>query len=166
MELSNSESLTWCHRISKLTSTGHKNTILRIAHGEIYTREKLFRFGLEDNDKCPRCDETETLKHKIMDCAYVTRIWDQVDIISERLGNQVDPNTDRRAKVQGAGNGDNLTTLTLRAEIMKIILYLKPDQNYLVHPRQLVINCVKSLIIKEGKREIIESFIEALNRTE
>ena len=166
MELSNSESLTWCHRISKLTSTGHKNTILRIAHGEIYTREKLFRFGLEDNDKCPRCDETETLKHKIMDCAYVTRIWDQVDIISERLGSQVDPNTDRLTKVLGAGNGDNLTTLTLRAEIMKMILYLKPDQNYLVHPKQLVINCVKSLIIKEGKTEIKESFIEALNRTE
>ena len=72
MVLENSEALTWGLRLARVNSTRHKNIILRVAHGEIYTKEKLHRFGLTDSPVCPRCQETETLEHKFIQCNYIT----------------------------------------------------------------------------------------------
>ena len=36
----------WTRSIKKLASSRHKNIILRIAHGDIYSNERLCRFGL------------------------------------------------------------------------------------------------------------------------
>lgn len=38
-----SVSLNWGFALSKVTSVRHKNCLLRIAHGEVYTKEKLHR---------------------------------------------------------------------------------------------------------------------------
>ena len=164
LDLEVNECLTWCHRIKRLTSTCHKNTILKTAHGDVYTQERLHRFGLTDTNTCPRCDETETLRHKVIECRYVAMIWAQVELISIKLGNQVDAELNATKKILGASKENNLASLTLRAEILNIILRLKTDQNYLVHPKQLVLNAVKGLSIKEGKTEIKRLFINALEQ--
>ena len=65
----------WFNKIKKLTSVRHQSMFLRALHGEIYTKSRLFRFGLIDNPTCTRCDEIETLDHKIIECDYATRIW-------------------------------------------------------------------------------------------
>ena len=67
LNLSPKDSLTWCLRIRGLTSTTHKNSLLKVAHGDVYTQEKLHRFGLADSFKCPIFDEIETLQHKIIE---------------------------------------------------------------------------------------------------
>ena len=162
LDLNPKDSLTWCLRIKGLTSTSHKNTVLKVAHGDIYTQEKLNRFGLADSSKCPRCDQIETLKHKVIECQYAARIWTEVDTLSTKLGSPVDPNLDPVTRILGAGKNENLSTLTLKAEIMFIILRLQPDQNYLIHPKKLVIETARRLIIKEQNRKIKNSFIEAL----
>ena len=162
LELNPKDSLTWCLRIKGLTSTSHKNTVLKVAHGDIYTQEKLNRFGLADSSKCPRCDQIETLQHKVIECQYAARIWTEVDILSTKLGSPVDPNSDPVTRIIGAGKNENLSTLTLKAEIMFIILRLQPDQNYLIHPKKLVIETARRLIIKEQNRKIKNSFVEAL----
>ena len=91
-------------------------------------------------------------------------IWAQVEQISIKLGNQVDAELNATKKILGASKENNLASLTLRAEILNIILRLKTDQNYLVHPKQLVLNAVKGLSIKEGKTEIKRLFINALEQ--
>ena len=80
IKLTSSESVNWGTRIKKLTSTRHKNSLLRALHGEVYTGERLLRFGLRDSDRCPRCDESESLQHKLMTCAYTERIWDKANV--------------------------------------------------------------------------------------
>ena len=70
-----SEALNWGSRLNKLTSTKHRNILLRVAHGEFYTKLKLQRFNLIDNSSCPRCGHIEDLRHKFVECAYVKRIW-------------------------------------------------------------------------------------------
>ena len=55
LDLDVNESLSWCHKLTKVTSTKHLNIILKVAHGDIYTKEKLFRFGLNQDPLCPRC---------------------------------------------------------------------------------------------------------------
>ena len=72
--LDTSTALTWGMRLNKLTSTKHKLNLLKAAHGEVYTKVELYKYGMTANDKCPRCDETETLDHKLYTCVYTERI--------------------------------------------------------------------------------------------
>ena len=156
------ESLTWGLRIRKLTNTSHKALLLRVAHGDIYTQDKLFRYGLKDTNKCPRCDEIETLKHKIVDCEYASRIWAQTDRVVSCMIDAKFQNQDSLVKALGMSKEDTIATLTLKAEVMQTILRLKPDQNYLLHPKLLVHNILKRLSIKERKQELRQVFINSL----
>ena len=55
----------WGRGIKKLSSTKHKNTLLRVAHGEVYSKEKLARYGLVNDDICNRCGEREDLTNRM-----------------------------------------------------------------------------------------------------
>ena len=41
-----SVSLNWGYALSKVTSVRHKSCLLRVAHGEVYTKEKLHKYNL------------------------------------------------------------------------------------------------------------------------
>ena len=58
MDLTERAALSWGYIISKLTSVRHKATLLKVEHGDIYTKDKLQRYGLINESTCPRCNET------------------------------------------------------------------------------------------------------------
>ena len=149
LELTEKEALNWGFRMTKLTSVKHKSTILRIAHGDVYTKEKLQRFGLINENKCPRCDDIETLDHKFVSCKYIKRIWQETERLLREGAN---PNPIKLA--MGASLQQSLTNLTLKAEILTKILAMKDDQSYLIHPKHFVKMAVKSVAIKETRKEI------------
>ena len=126
--------------MSKITSVRHKNILLRIAHGEIYYREKLYRYGLVESPNCPRCNEVETLRHKVVECEYVKRIWRESFIQTDRLirsNPQHDPDFIEN-KIIAAFVGSNSLIATIHAEILLRIIGLKDDQLYLLRPSSLV----------------------------
>ena len=159
--LTTNESLNWGLKISKLTSTKHKNVILRAAHGEVYTKERLHRFNLIDSNICPRCDQVETLQHKILECAYVNRIWNITETLQNHPNQNPGPALDRKSNVLGTLGNSTIASMTLNAEILLRILYLKDSQNYLVHPKVFVKQCLKSVIVKE-KKLVIRDSVKAL----
>ena len=155
LRLSKNEALNWCTRITKLTSTRHKNIILRVAHGDIYTNDKLFRFGLKDSNLCPRCDQVDTLQHKMYECPYTNEIWKRISSITGE-------NTPEPAKmVLGATMNTNVTFLTLKAEVLLRIMALKPDENYLLHPKYMVTHAL-NLIKRRERDQSVKREIEAL----
>ena len=158
INLTVTESLSWLRKISKLTSIRHRCTLLRVAHGEIYTKERLTRFRLANDPTCPRCDSTETLAHKILDCTYINKIWLEV---YRAVRGQVDP-TPSLKTILGAQLDSNLTTLTLKAEIIQRILYPKDNQTYLIHPRTFVKNAIEFLIGRETATETKEGLKDLL----
>ena len=146
VELGTAEALNWGFKLSKLTATKHKNILLRIAHGEIYTKERLLRFNLSDNDQCPRCGRIETLRHKFIECDYVSRIWQA----AQPFKNKLLPSANRQQldsyeTILGCHMTSNTAILTLNAEILLRIMYLKENQNYMMHPKALVMLCLKSI---------------------
>ena len=52
--------------------------------------------------------------------------------------------------------------MTLIAELIQTILYLRHDQNYLVRPKLIVIRAIKNLSVKEGNHKIRRCFIDSL----
>ena len=45
-------------KINKLTCVKAKSLALRLIHGDIFTGEKMFRFGMQQDDECLKCRET------------------------------------------------------------------------------------------------------------
>ena len=139
--------------------------MLRIAHGDVYTKEKLHRFSLADNDKCPRCDGVETLRHKFIECPYVKRIWARAKDYIIKLSEPITGAMDVTQVTMSTAIGNSLASMTLNAEILQTILYLNPDQNFLIHPKNLVHMALKNLARKEGNVRIKRQFIALLNET-
>ena len=136
---------------------------MRIAHGDIYTKDKLFRYGMEPSNECPRCNQTEDLTHKFISCSYTKKIWEQVRKIDRRLISDqptIDTITDRN--VLGAFTNSNKAFLTLTAEILVKILGFRDEDNYLLHPKHLVRNSIRALSIKEKDEKLRGLYSEIL----
>ena len=125
----------------------------------------MFRFGLADSDKCPRCNEAESLRHKFLECVYVRQIWRAATPLIHKLQDSVNPNDDPVKTIIAASPKSTVASMTLIAELLQNIQYLKPDQTYLLHPKFIVKRALKNLRIKEGNTKIRENFIEILNET-
>ena len=152
--LSSKEALTWGLKISKLKSTKHKNILLRVAHGEVYTKEKLHRFNLSDSNLCPRCGQIETLTHKFIDCEYIRRIWTQANLILSKLSPTYRSAGIESKTILGMSIGSTIASLTITAELLLRISYLKDSQNYLIHPKIFLNQCLKATATNERKSAI------------
>ena len=67
---------SWTGKLKKLTSTRHKNILLRAAHGDIFSNSRLFKFGLRGSSACANClEQIESIQHRIKDCPKVGEAW-------------------------------------------------------------------------------------------
>ena len=81
------EVLYWTDKLKRLTSTRHRNILLRAMHGDIYSNERLFRFGLVNSPGCANCDEpVETIVHRLVTCTKARETWQKLDEIKSVLG--------------------------------------------------------------------------------
>ena len=128
----------------------HQSCLLRVAHGEVYTKEKLHRFGLIDSPACPRCGQVESLEHKFITCTYVERIWLEAFRQIRKLGVEIDLTDDKSNLILGLVKGTDSLQLSIQAEILQRIMYLKATDNYLIRPKVLVTKAVE-LVAKREK---------------
>ena len=120
------EVTSWTSRLKKLTSTRHKNILLRLVHGDIFSNSRLCRFGLRPTANCANCPEPiETIQHRIRECPKAIEAWNKLDIAKRALGyhNLSDLSIenlvgakDRLNKVELALNAELLVKLTSRGE--------------------------------------------------
>ena len=86
MILTPGEVKSWAYRKSKLTSTRHKNILLRVAHGDIYSNERLFRFGLINDPKCSNCAiANESITHRLVECPKAVEAWGKLEAAKLKL---------------------------------------------------------------------------------
>ena len=116
----------WTSKIRKLTSTRHKNIILRVAHGDIFSNSRLCKFGLRNSSNCSNCQETlETIQHRIAECPRAVETWRIANEAKQSLGLHVLTDysienllgtKDRLSKLELAINAEILHKLTSRGE--------------------------------------------------
>jgi len=155
------ESINWCHKINSLSSTRHKNNILKVIHGDVYSKERKFRFGLTDTPLCDRCGDTETITHKLFDCPSIKTLWEAVFRITN-TAMPVTPNCEHLYKALGAFRNCSTEVLTIHAEALTRLLYLKPDDT-LLPPNTFIRLIITSLMKKEKSRvtkQVLENLLE------
>ena len=48
----------------------------KVLHGEVYTKEQLFKFGFVGDDLCSFCNQSsETYSHLFWNCAKIESLW-------------------------------------------------------------------------------------------
>ena len=52
-----------------------RHIYFRLVSKDIYTKERMFRFGMSRNDQCERCGMVETYRHLFWKCAESRRVW-------------------------------------------------------------------------------------------
>ena len=153
------EVLNWTNKTRRLTSTRHKNILLRVAHGDVFSNERLFRFGLRATPNCSNCPELiETTLHRIKDCPKAVLAWNKLEDLKTRLGltrmsdlsiENLLGAKDNLAKIELALNAELLVKLTTRSETYC--------------PNQLVRSAVKLIGYSERlEPNLIEKFKEVL----
>lgn len=145
------DSINWCHKLSKLTSTRHKNSLLKAAHGEIYSKERKYRFGLVDNPNCDRCGAIETIEHRIIECPSIQAVWDIILRKTNKIISITPINCDPIHRVFGAFKQCTRELLTIQAETLTRILYLKPQDN--IPPPSIFVKSVLQYIIKKEHKD-------------
>ncbi len=87
---SNEEHKSYFGKIKKLVSVKNKSGLLRLLYGDVYSADRLVRFGLAESDRCRRCFDKETIMHVLMDCPYTKAVLSTLRInqqeVSEILG--------------------------------------------------------------------------------
>ena len=161
--ISTRDSLNWSLVLRKLTSVKHKDNLLRLAHGELYSKERLHRYRLVDSPDCPRCDQIESLTHKYFECPYVKEIWKKTFLITDKSRQHFDPNESIKNKALGQVTNPNRTLLTIHAEIISRIRRLKETEaNLLTLPKLFVKNSIEWVLRREINEQHKENIAELM----
>ena len=112
------EILSWTGKVRQLTSTRHKNILLRAMHGDIFSNSRLFKFRLRDNPACANCNEqVETIQHRLFECPKAVESWEKLEEFKLRL--DLSPLTDLSVEnLVGAKDDLSKLELALQAEVL------------------------------------------------
>ena len=118
LALNPGEVLSWTKKVRGLTSTRHKNIILRVAHGDIYSNDRLHRFRLRDSSACANCGEAvETIQHRITACPLAQETWTIANEARSAIGISI-LNDFTIENLLGAQDRLDKISLTINAEII------------------------------------------------
>ena len=105
-------------KLTRMTNVKLKTIMLRSIHGDIYSGSRLKKFGMSDSDKCPRCNETETIEHQLLKCNYCRVLWMEVSNVTGIKVTSVD-------ELLGLDNTHDTVTLTIHSEIIRKLLAIE-----------------------------------------
>jgi len=109
-----SECRTWGNRLKKLKAVKHRNALLKLAHGDIYTNERKFRYGLTNSPQC-NCGEIDTIEHRFIRCRLTKKIWQTINVGEVEIGNEI-------KAVIGAQVETTIQDMEIKAEMILCIL--------------------------------------------
>ena len=53
-----------------------RHVFYRLISGDIFSKERMCRFGMIDNNTCERCHQIESTRHLLWDCVESKNIWE------------------------------------------------------------------------------------------
>ena len=150
-------------QLGKIRNTWLKNLALRLHHNDIFTKSKLYRRGLIEDDTCDKCNNREDIDHLLIQCWYSGRIWNRL-IELYKL-------TDTRPRTYLC-NLDFILDTDNNLSAPKMILHLEnigrltqKDWPRLL-PRTIIKHAIENLLICETNfrhKQVYKKLLEALN---
>jgi hypothetical protein len=105
-------------KIARIRSIRLRNNMLRIINGDVFSKERMHRFGMIEEDKCDRCGEVETRDHLLFTCEFAKKLWQLFAAIYRKVFGRNFDKTERNILACG-DNYNSLATTTIIAELTK-----------------------------------------------
>ena len=126
-------------KLSRITNVRLKSILLRSIHGDIYSKTRLKKFGMIECDKCPRCNEPETVEHLLLRCSYCTTLWALVSSITGIPIQEMD-------ELLGLDDTHDTVTLTIHTELIRKLLAIERP---ICNPTKLLKTTLENLALLE-----------------
>ena len=143
-------------KLCKMTNIKLKSILLRSIHGDVYSGTRLKKFGMTDNDSCPRCKMPETIQHQLLECQYCKELWTEVSKITSIPSENMD-------SILGLHDLHDRVTLTINAEIIRRLLSI---ERLTADPTMIVKSVINSLFTLESgvTKYQLNLMVRSLNR--
>ena len=83
------------------------------------TKILLFKWGVADNDRCPHCDQRETVNHVVMECDIATSTFNELNLIISKADREAETN-------YGPLSKENIITLhDIPPDLATIVILIK-----------------------------------------
>jgi hypothetical protein len=114
----------------------------RLLHGDIFCKERMYRFKMSESPECERCGEVETIKHQFYECDSAFNSWRRYNSILDEIGFG-DCKVESYADVLLPSLYGNEVSETLKTIILKMHLQIS---------RPLIVN--KNMILTTFKKQV------------
>jgi hypothetical protein len=147
--LSNEDAGRFFQNISRLRNVANKTKMLRLLHNDVYTAERLTRFGMSDSDRCRRCFAKETLNHLLLECPYSMEVFEQL--------------VQRPFDIESAvGVSLSLNALEIRSEILASLVFRMQIMPPIVLVKTSLEKYASGLVNKPSVRQLAERLLSQL----
>jgi hypothetical protein len=75
LSVNNFENITITSFRKHCKNSKFRSLFFRLIHNDFFTRERMKRLKMVNDDKCSRCGLTETSQHLLFECIHVRKIW-------------------------------------------------------------------------------------------
>lgn len=156
------ESLNYFDKLNRLTSTNHKMILLKVLHGDIYTNERLFRFGLSNSELCVLCGQDDNIEHRLTTCNAYSRLIDSVLSLTNTLSKIPGfrhSQCSRLEQVLATHRDVDNTTLTIHACLVNHLIY----QREVIPPRVFIDRILSNTLRNETRQALKDELITLLH---
>ena len=156
--INENESRNLFFKAAKLKSTKLKSILYRTLHGDIYSNDRLLRFGLRDNNDCSRCGNPDSRVHRVLTCPKIEQIWSKL----RYLMGHGEPNQESEHVEWLTRGNTTLTELTIKAEILRHALWV--DNTLMALPPEISLRIILTNLKKLESGSIKDDISALLTR--
>jgi hypothetical protein len=101
----------------------------RILQGDVFSKDRMKKFGMTDDDKCERCGLVETKDHQLFECRYAKLMWKEYNLTMRQMDlREVEVHSLEQAIIPS--NSSNYLSETLKSVVLKANIQInRPKHN-------------------------------------
>jgi hypothetical protein len=154
-------------KIAKIRSIRLRNHMLRVINGDVFSKDRMKRFGMINDDICDNCGQIETKEHLLLECTAARKLWEYFSTIYKSTHGR--PYKINLLNVLNCGdNYNSLATTTIIAELVKRQVLNRPIYRNISEVSKLIKEFVnrETSASKHYKIKIDKSWIKWSNLCE
>jgi hypothetical protein len=133
-----------------------RNIYFRLIHNDFFTRVRMKKYGMVNDDVCQRCGEVETMKHQIWECTQAKNIWQLYNELMVCLGENGEE-VDEYNSIYVTPEGTAITQIKIRI-IQEMIQIARPNNWGRCEIRKLVKDLINMELYNSKQNSVMHKF--------
>jgi hypothetical protein len=104
-----------------------RSLFFRLIHNDFFTRERMKRRKMVEDDRCIRCGQIETSKHLLIDCIHARKIWSFFNILMTK-SNSTQDIVGEYSDIFKTGQSASITTIKIK--LIQVLIQIERPRNW------------------------------------